>query len=361
MRYRALILPALGMLALSSASRADLNSSAFTQLPSRFATQDLTLSSRGLGETCYSRDLLPDGTVCNPAFADEVKQGFLMGRLYVGNGYTALNTANQMIFQPMSREFLQNLFQNQNVTSFEGNASLVFATQNFSASFSPYRVQYFSEVHNPNYPVIAIQAAVERELEFEGGTSLGGFAKELKDFSIGAKLRLLDRNYVSGSFAMAQTLTDNPQSLLPVKEQYAAYLDPSIGWRPRIGKWKLWTSAGLINLGRATNDDPLYQSPVDIAGGVGVEPPIHYGRLRLGLDVINVIHNDGPASIFRVGSSYKIGIMEAMAGWNEHAITGGLQFGFQVVQAGIVYEFLRSEIDTGIADSRVSTEISIKL
>src|SRR4051812_2724214 len=89
----------VGMASGGATSRADVpTSSAFLQIPSRFMSNDLSLSSRGLGEICYSRDLMPDGTACNPAFSDSVTQGFLMGRIYLGNGYSALSTANSLVF-----------------------------------------------------------------------------------------------------------------------------------------------------------------------------------------------------------------------------------------------------------------------
>jgi hypothetical protein len=339
---------------------ASLSSSAFTQVPSRFNTHELTLGSRGLGETCYSRGVLPDGTVCNPAYLDEAPPGFLMGRIFLGNGYTALSTANSLLFQPLTRDFLQGLFQN-NVTSLETNVSLVFQAKYFSASFSPYRVQYFSEVHNPNYPVIAVHAAVERALTFSGGSSLEVVNPALKDFSAGAKLRILDRNYIHGSFSMSETLTQNPSDLLPVKEQFAAYFDPTLAWRPSRAPWKLRGSVGLVNVGKTSNNDPLYQEPIDAVAGVGVEPPVGFGHLRLGMDAVGLAHADGLASMLRLGTSYQLGIMEAMGGWNENAVTGGIQFGFQVLQAGIVYEFVRSEIEGGSSEKRISTEISIRL
>jgi hypothetical protein len=354
---------AIAGLSSSSSAHAAVSSSAFLRMPSRFMTANLNLSSRGLGELCYGRDLMPDGTICNPAFSDEVKDGFLMGRIYVGNGYTAMSAANQLVFQPVSQEFLRDLFKRNNVVSLEGEASLVFATQYFQASFSPYRVQYFSEIHNPNLPVIGIQAAVERALELQGGVPLGFVAKSLNDVSVGTKLRILDRNYVSGRFSLAEVLAEKePRRILPTRHQFAAYLDPSIGWRPTFGKWKLWTSVGVVNLGNATNPDPLYESPVDVATGTGVEAPVGYGRLRLGLDLVNLIHHgESAASMFRLGGSYKLGIIEGMAGWNENAVTGGLLFGFQIVQAGIVYEFMRSELDGGISENKISTEISVRL
>jgi hypothetical protein len=344
-------------------ARADIATSAFLRMPSRFMSEDLNLSSRGLGELCYARDLMPDGSVCNPAFSDEVEHGFLMGRLYVGNGYAAVSTANQLIFQPVTQEFLRDLFQRNNVVSLEGAASLVFASKYFQASFSPYRVQYFSEIHNPNLAVIGIQATIERALEFQGGTPLGFISPAMREFSVGAKLRILDRLYVSGRFSLAEAMVEQPRKLLPVREQFAAYLDPSIGWRPTLpGKWKLWSSVGLVNLGNVTNPDPLYESPVDLALGTGVEAPVSYGRLRLGLDIVNVInHGNDAASMFRLGGSYRLGIIEAMAGWNDNAVTGGVLFGFQFVQAGIIYEFVRSDLDTGVNENRISTEVSVRL
>jgi hypothetical protein len=350
-------------LAGSASAHADIASQAFLRMPSRFMTANLSLSSRGLGELCYGRDIMPDGSVCNPAFSDEVEQGFLMGQIYVGNGYAAMNTANQLVFQQISQDFLRDLFRRNNVVSLEAEASLTFATRYFSASFTPYRVQYFSEIHNPNLPVIGIQAAVERALEFQGGTPLGGLSPRLQDFSVGAKLRILDRHYVTGRFSLAEALAqENPRTVLPLKDQFAAYVDPSIGWRHGYGKWKLWTSVGMVNIGNVTHPDPLYESPVDFAAGAGAEVPLSYGQLRLGLDLVNIIHHgDSLASMPRLGGSYKLGIIEGMAGWNEDAVTGGLLFGFQIIQAGIIYELMRSELEGGISENRISTELSVKL
>lgn len=363
---RALFMAAIAILVSSGVAHAasgSLTSSAFLRMPSRFMSSQLSLSSRGLGETCYSRDLMPDGTVCNPAFADEVKSGFLMGRVFLGNGYAAVTSANQLLFQPVSKEFLLNLFRRQNVISLEGNASLIFGTKYFSASFSPYRVQYFSEIHNPNYAVVGIQASVERALELQGGAPIDGLIPALKGVSVGGKLRLIDRTYVNGSFSIAQVIAaEDSRSVLPVKQQYAAYLDPTVAWRGALARWKISASATAVNVGKISSDDPVYDSPLDLALGFGVEPPVKYGRLRLGLDFVSVVRPvDGAGSIPRFGGSYRLGVLEGLVGWHQNAITGGMLFGFEILQAGIVYEFMRSELEGGFSDNRISTELSVRL
>src|SRR5689334_4355477 len=86
--------------------------SAFESVPRRFRTSELTLGARGLGEICLSRDFMPDGTVCNPAFLGEAPGSHLLARIFIGNGYAALNTANTFINKTLTREDMQALFQN---------------------------------------------------------------------------------------------------------------------------------------------------------------------------------------------------------------------------------------------------------
>lgn len=134
---------------------------------------ELTAGSRGLAELFLSRDTLPDGTVCNPAFLPALQENSLLARIFVGNDYTALSNADRFIFKPLSKGFLQELFQRQNVTSVEAHVRLVFSTRYFSGAFSPYRVQYVSEVHNPNFPVVSVHASIERSFVFSGGDPFG--------------------------------------------------------------------------------------------------------------------------------------------------------------------------------------------
>jgi hypothetical protein len=352
------IAPILLSLSVSSAFAAPTDN-AFTEVPSRFETKELTTGSRGLGEICVSRDVMPDGTACNPAFLPEIKESSIMARVYFGNGYSSLTTANKFVFEPISKEFLQELFQRKNVTSLEANAGIFFSAPNLSASFSPYRLQYVSEVHNPNLPVVAVHAALERNLSFASGIGLGFLSKHLKHLTLGTRVRILERKYVHGTFSLYDTVSQNPKDLLPVKEQRAVFLDPSIGWTMPKLPWKLRTSLSAKNIGRAWPEDPLYPEYPDLDYGVGLEPPVGLGKLRLGVDYVNLIHGQDFISRIRAGGSYQLGVMEPMIGLNKDSVTGGVQFGFQFVRAGIVYEFHRKDLSEGLPENRIATELAI--
>lgn len=155
-RFRA----ALALATFLVAGGAEAASSYFTFVPARFRTLELTASARGLGEICYSRDEYPDGTVCNPAYLPDVKEGTLLVRGYLGNGYSALTTADSFINKPLTKETMKGLFSGANVVAVEGHIGVNFTTTNLSAEFSPYRVQYVSELHNPNFPQIDLHAAI---------------------------------------------------------------------------------------------------------------------------------------------------------------------------------------------------------
>ena len=258
----------------------------------------------------------------------------------------------------------QSLFEHQNVTSLEAHVGLVFTGPRFSAAFSPYRVQYLSEVHNPNFPVVAVHAAVERSFSFSSGFTLEELSGQLSDFSVGTRLRLLERTYVHGTFSLFQALTDNPRDLLPVQIQKGIFVDPTVAWAKKDLKWSPRVSLGVKNLGHLFPQTSLYPERPDFGFGFGLEPPLEVGQLKLGLDVVDLIHGPeggGALSRFRVGSTYHLGIMDMMLGWNKSAVSAGVQFGIQVVQVGIVYEFLRSELNENTTENRIATEFSVRL
>ncbi len=330
-------------------------------MPSRFETEELTIGSRALGEICYSRLRMPNGTVCNPAFLAQPTESSLLGFVFFGNGYAALSTANQFIFQPITSQFLQTLFQQQNVTSLDANAALVFTTRYFSAEFLPYRVQFVSEVQNPNFPVIDIHAAIEKSLVFSGGIPGEVISPNLREWSAGLRVSLIQRDYVNGSFSLFDAISTDPRVLLPAVSQQAVLFAPTVAWVPAAAPWHLHASVGAENLGRDFPQDPAFPDTADLVAGIGVEPPVPLGTLSIGLDLVQLINGPDFLSRFRLGASYKLGILEMMAGANENAVTAGLQFSFQVIQVGIVYEFMRSDFSADTPDTRISTELGIRL
>lgn len=354
-----LVITAIG---LPHSARAIPSDYAFDRIPSHFLTRELTAGSRALGEVCHSRRQMPDGTVCNPAYLHLSQENALLARIYVGNGYSAISTANKFLFEPLSQQFLQELFQKQSATSLEANLGLAFTARNFSATFSPYRVQYIAEVHNPNLPVVAVSAALERQLTFASGTSLGFVAKEISDFSIGGSLRLVERTFVHNSFSLPQTVTDNPRSLLPVQKQKGIFFEPSLGWSRTVYlPWKFHSAMTVRNLGKAWPYSSLYSELTDLEWGFGIERPFGVGTINLGIDLVNVFRGTSLENRLRAGTSYKFGIMEIMAGANDTALSAGMQFGIQFIQGGIVYEFMRSDTAGRPLENRIATEVTIKL
>jgi hypothetical protein len=343
------------------AGAAGAASSYFTFVPARFRSLELTTSSRGLGEICLSRDVYPDGTVCNPAYLPDVKKSSLLARFYLGNGYSALSNAENFIDKPLTKETMQALFEADNVVSVEGHAGLSFTTTNLSAAFSPYRVQYVSELHNPNFPQIDLHAAIERSFVLAGGVNLGNFAPEMREFRFGTKARILERKFVHGQFSFAQAATDNPRDYLPSQKQTAFLLDPSVAWVGEKRPWKPRVSLGVKNVGFENQSFDEYPNAVDVEAGVGVEPPLRFGRLRFGLDLDDLIEAPTLEDRLHFGASYQVGLIETMIGANASVLTFGLQFGLDFLQAAVVYEFFRDDLDGGGADTRLSTEVSLRL
>ena len=228
-------------------------------------------------------------------------------------------------------------------------------------NFLLYRVQYVSEVHNPNLPVIAVHALVEKSLSFEAGVPLSLIFSGLEDFTLGARLSFLERDYVHGAFSLFDAIGSEPRSLLPTRAQQGVLIYPSVGWVSPKMPWKLRVSLGVNTIGNVWPEDALYPIQVDLGTGVGIEPPVGWGRWRVGLDLVQLIHGEDLLSRIRFGTSYQFGITEVMAGFNQNALTVGLQFGLHFITAGIVYEFLRNDFGGTTPGSKLATELSIKL
>jgi hypothetical protein len=333
---------------------------AFTNVPAHFETQNLTVGSRALGEVCYSRDVMPDGTVCNPAYLPYFDDSTLLAQVYIGNGYAAFSTAQSFLYSSISQQFLQQLFQQNNTTSLEAQAGLVFATKYFSASFIPYRIQYVSEVHNPNLPVLEIHAALERALTFSGGIPLSWISSSLDGLTFGTDLKIISRKYVHNSFSLLDAASEPISQLLPVQNQIVLETDPTLAWKSYSGKWVFLTSITGTSIGYARPYDPLYADPADIAIGWGVEPPIGFGRLRFSLDLVNLINAPDLSSRVRFGTSYKFGILETMVGVNTNDFTAGMEFAAPILNVGLVYEFVRNDIEGGVPATNIATEFSFK-
>jgi hypothetical protein len=141
------------------------------------------------------------------------------------------------------------------------------------------------------------------------------------------------------------------------------YLDPTIGWKSNAekGEWGTRVSLGVRNIGVQSERFDEYPDDIDAFGGVGVEAPMKYGRLRLGLDFVDLFYADRIEDRVRFGTSYQVGMTEAMLGVNSRALTAGLYYSLSFISAGISYEYLRQDLDQGKPETKIATEIAFSL
>lgn len=346
--------------AASLASELPLGS-AFTSVPDRFAAEELTLSSRGLGLICLARKELPDGSVCNPTALDSVTHPRLVARAFLGNGFTNLDRANRLINQPITRDVLQGLFTEESTTGIEANLGLSYAMPHLGATFTPYRIQFVSEIHNPGLPVVKLAAAMEREVSVMTGVGLGRLTQTLEGFKVGAKARFLHRRVLSSEFGLIELSTQDPGTLVPVLEGAAVFFEPVVSWEGRLGRVHLLASAQIKNLGGAWGASGVFTAPTDGEFGFGLGVPLPLGELRIGAEAVRIFTALSLAERFRLGASYKLGVLEVLGGANAAAVTGGLHLALGWVQAGIVYEAYRAAWERTDLVSRLSTEISFRV
>ena len=189
----------------------------------------------------------------------------------------------------------------------------------------------------------------------------GRYGAALREFRFGSRARILTRSFVHGQFSFAQAATDEPRDYLPRKRQTALLFDPSVAWVGERRPWRPRMSLGLTNLGCANGDHAEYPNDIDLQAGVGVEPPVRFGRFRLGVDFVDLFRAPDIEDRLRFGASYRVGLIETMLGANASVLTFGMQFSLNFLQTAVVYEFFRDDMDGGGAETRLSTEVSFRL
>jgi hypothetical protein len=311
-------------------------------LPTFYGDRVGGLGARGVGFACSTMTLITDALPCNPSLIAKVKTPSFVIQGFASNGYQGFKNAEQLLNGTPSKDYLRSLFGENQTIETEGNAQLVFQARHFGASYTPYGLNYFSRVYNASYPLIDIQAVLERTWNFHLGAEVGN-----SGLFLGVQTRLIERKFIRKSVALFDLLAQDGSDLIKPQSQQLVLVEPGatyffpVAWKPRV-------SLMLNEFGSSNNEyQNLPRSP-HVSGGVGIEPPLGWGQLELGLDYKKNRDTSNPLYSVSSGATYRLGAMQALLGVGATELSTGVLIGFKPARVGIVYSSTR----IGVASSQ---------
>jgi hypothetical protein len=320
----------LAMVLSSVASASTLNSEM-----SRFSNEkSANLAAKGVGYGCLTMTTIEDGLPCSAALMGLPRASRFTAQIFLGNGYQAARQAEQLLSGNVTQDFVKGLFAENQILEAEANAELVFQTRHFGISFAPYRLNYFSRVRNAVYPVIDVLAFLERNFTVQTGFGVG------HGIYLGLQGRLVNRRFIQTSFSVFDLATDTQNKILQPKTQNGFLLEPSIAYFAG-GAWSPRISAAVTNMGFYDENHPEFANVPIPQVGVGVQPPLQYGVLELGIDYREDARLDGISEKLLPGASFRMGAMQLVASINARNMNGGVLFSMSPMRVGIVYNSTR--------------------
>jgi hypothetical protein len=331
----ALSLAALSLAALSAApvpARAfDL---AFSRNARTFETQHSSLVTKGLAHSCLTITDIPDGLPCNPAMTPLLKKPVLNVELLLSNGYSALNNVRKLLDGKITQELVDNMFAEGKILQIEANGDINFKSRFLNAAYTPMTIKGFSVFRNEANPDVELSVLEEKGFTFQSGIEV------FDDFYAGLQLRALKRKFIRQRFQVVDLGTPEGQEMLKPKEQSATYIEPGLTyflaetWRPRI-------SVMVANLGFLSDEYEELPTPVETQFGIGISPPVGWGDLEISLEYRSMSYEEEPMNRFRAGALYHFGSMYLNGGVDANGLSGGVYYGLEKFNAGIMYSTTR--------------------
>jgi hypothetical protein len=289
-----------------------------------------SLMTKGLGHACLTILGLKDSLPCQPGYTAQTKKPHLQIQGLISNGYPVLDKMKKLLSGEVSQELVDALFAKDRILQIEGNTELDFFSKYLNAKYTPASIKYFSVTRNEANPDVEVFAVEEKNFVLQSGYQM------TPELSVGAQIRSIDRTFVRKRLKLLDLATQAGKDLLKPQKISSIFFEPSIAYiSDTIWKWRL---SGLIsNLGYSSasfNDFPL---PISPEFGFGFSPPLIYGNLEVGIDYKSLSFEEPPIEKIHLGMLYNLGAMYLVSGFDFEGISGGVFYGLEQLNAGIVF------------------------
>lgn len=294
-----------------------------------FETQSGSLLIKSLAFSCLALEEVPDGIPCNPAMTPKNTKGTLKAEGLISNGYSNLTKTRELLNGSVSPSIVDDLFSGDRVLQVEANADVMFTSRFMNSRLTPYSYKFFSVARNDANPEIELYAIEEQNLTLQSGISLGNF-----DFGI--EIKKMDWKFIRKRFFLFSLATEQGRENLKPQKQSALFLQPAINYNMPL-PWKPRIALQIVNLGQIDNHYDDFTHPPELQVGLGVTPPIPYGRLDLLFDYKSLTDNDSDINKFHFGALYRYGVLNLGLGLDGHGGSLGIYYGLEQINAGILF------------------------
>ncbi|WP_413586796.1 hypothetical protein [Bdellovibrio sp. HCB274] len=286
---------------------------------------------RSFGSTCYSMDSIERGLPCNPAFiAKNDKQRF-QSDLFLGTNMDYLSDVEDMVNGQATPEQVNRIFSRRDASQAEASLEASFQARTWGLSVEPYRMVFYTDIHNPALPAINFIAAEEQNIRLQ----LSSYVRE--NFYAGVQLRYSHVKFVGNYIMLTEAFAADAEEIFRSRAQNLVFIEPGVVYAWDEESWQPQVSAMLSQWGFA--DEKSDQYPVKPQGmlGASVKPPVGLGVLEVGTQF--AIHSDTEhwQEAFRAAMAYKIGILQLALSGGQRDHSAGFMLVYQNITSGLSY------------------------
>ena len=301
------------------------------EVPRSIALGSSDFTSRTLGSACYGMDVLVSGLPCNPAFIAKERKSRLQFEFFFGNNISYVHDASKLVDGTGDQATVERLFHQKSSSELEANIEASYMRENWGLSYSPYRLFYFALMRNSALPTLTLFAGQEQILSAQ----IASYAQA--DFYWGLQLRGVDRKFILSEFTLTDALASGGSHYFDTQNQRAVYLEPGVLYAFEDKFWK--PQVGLTVKGVGAVDRKYEQLPTNpdwhLAGSI--RPPVGYGELEFGLDLLFNTYVKVATDVPRVGASYKIGAIQALGSYGNQDYSLGFLLDYDGWNGGLTY------------------------
>lgn len=329
-RRATVILRCLSLLCALSADRSLAASDLYLSQNARtFELHQSSLVAKGLAHACLTTPRIPDSIPCNPALLTRAGEPRVGAQAMLSNGYDTLDRVRRLLEGKLSDQMINELFSRERVIQIEGNGEVHFVSRHFAARYTPLTAKAFSVVRNEANPDVELSGVMEKGVSVQGAYAVN------RAVSVGVTGRSFSRQFIHRRFQLIELATEAGKNSIKPRKQRGNMFDVA-SHIALPGRWKPRAALMVANIGQISGDDSL-EEPVDVQGGLGMTVPMGWAEIDFGLDYRGLTYEESWDERLHLGSNLRFGAMNLFAGVDYYGLSGGVFYGLQQVNAGILF------------------------
>ncbi|WP_413580767.1 hypothetical protein [Bdellovibrio sp. HCB288] len=286
---------------------------------------------RSFGSACYSMDSVEQGLPCNPAFVAKNEKRRFGSDLFLGTNMDYLSDVDDLVNGRATPEQVGRIFSRRDASQAEGSLQASFQTNTWGVSIEPYRVVFYTDIHNSALPAINFVAAEEQNIKLQ----LSSYVRE--NFYAGVQLRYSHVRFVGDYIMLTEAFAGDSAEIFRARSQNLFFVEPGVVYAWDDESWQPQISAMLSQWG--FSDEKSDQYPVKPQGLVGasIKPPVGLGVFEVGTQFALNSDTEHWQEAFRAAMAYQIGILQLAVSGGQRDHSAGFNLVYQNITSGLSY------------------------